>query len=335
MTHHVLLYTIDIRSLSFAEEYQQWLTTWLQAADEEIERGDIASSVCLQAGLCELILHGDLQRDWQGVFDDYLTSDAGTPLAYSEIFGNRVYGFAGQWQQTPIHAIYTRLWFDRLLGQEAAHINAYADLIEGFIQADGWMYNPKVSQTQIRTRMKSELLMSMAMGVEILHTAERLDLYRASCVATLSGLSVTGFLSAEHFRAAALEKLDRTNQIPVNEFQVIEDCQAGKGYSDFAVKNKVDDYMGTAKRSSRDVALHSPLSTIHALHLSEYVSPDERQRVHTQAQVFAHHLTHDPLDIPAFQVRDLPTPFGTDISPIEITCAAWLRQHMLGQTNNA
>jgi len=335
MTRHLLLYTIDVRSLELAEEYQQWLTAWLKAADEEIERGDVASSVCLQAGLCELLLYGDFQRDWQGVFEEYLTADTGAPLAYSETFGNRVYGFAGQWQQTPIHAIYTCLWFDRVLGQESAHISAYADLIESFIQPDGWIYNPKVSETQIRTRMKSELLMSMAMGVDILRAAGRMEKYAASCVATLAGFSVTGFLSAEHFRASALETLKAVNQIPIHLFQVIQDCQAGQGYSDFAVKNKVDDYMGTAKRSSRDVALHSPLSTVHAVHMSDYISAEERQSVYIQAQIFAQHLTHDPLDIPAFQIRDLPIPFGTDISPVEVICAAWLRQHVLGKANNA
>ena len=330
MTLHVLLHTIDVRSLRFAEEYRQWLTTWLQTTDEEIERGDVAASLCLQAALCEIILHGEVQRDWQGVFDEYLTDDTGAPLAYSEAFGNRVYGFAGQWRQTPIHAIYTRLWFDRLLGHEETQIGAYADFIEGFIQSDGWIYNPRVSETQIRTRMKSELLMSMAMGVEILRAAKRLKHHTASCTATLSGLPATGFLGAEHFRAVALELLDATQHIPVTLYQSIEECQAGEGYSDFAVKNKVDDYMGTAKRSSRDVALHSPLSTIHALHLAEYTTPEERNRVHAQARVFAEHLTRDPLDIPAFQIRDLPIPFGTDISPIEIICAAWLRQHMAG-----
>jgi hypothetical protein len=85
--------------------------------------------------------------------------------------------------------------------------------------------------------------------------------------------------------------------------------------------------MGTAKRTSRDFALHSPLAAIHALHLCGFTTAQEQSRIRQQLDIFASHLNTEPLDIPAFQIRDLPIPFGTDISPIEVVCAAWLRQH--------
>lgn len=327
MKTHVLIQDIDIHSLLLPPEYREWLTTWLRTVDEDIERGDIAASLCFQACLCEQLLLGELKHDWRGVFDEYLTGDSGEPLAYTESFGKRLYGFSNQWRQTPVHAVYTRYWFDSILGTINQTIGQYTDLIESLIQPDGWIYNPKVSETQLRTRMRSELFMSLAMGVEILAAAGRLDRHKTSLVATLAATPVTGYLSAEYFRAVALTALGSTSQIPAGLFPVIEDCQAGQGYSDFAVKNKVDDYMGTAKRTSRDVALHSPLASVHALHLSSYTSSLEQAPVRNQVQQFAAHLEKDPLDIPAFHIRDFTFAFGTDISPIEIVCAAWIRQH--------
>lgn len=326
MINHALIANIDIKTLSLPPEYQEWLREWLQIQDEHIENGDTSSSICFSAIISELLLFREIQRDWEGIFLSHLTDVSGKPLAYSEYFGMRLYKFAGQWQQTPIHAIYTRYWLDALLGIISETIDNYADLIEEYIQPNGWIYNPQVSVTQIRTRMKSELYMSMAQGVEILNFAERIENHRESFIATLADAPITGYISAEYFRSLALEMLGAVSQMPVGLVKTIKDCKAGEGYCDFAVKNKVDDYMGTAKRTSRDFALHSPLSSTQVQSLSKYVSDTEQKDIHTVIQQFGQHLTKEPFDIPAFTIRDIPIPFGTDISPIEIVCAAWIRQ---------
>jgi len=201
-----------------------------------------------------------------------------------------------------------------------------AQLIKTLIQPDGWIYNPRVSITQLRTRMRSELFMSMAMGIEVLSDAQMLTQNRDQLLGTLSDAHRTEYLSAEYFRSIALQIIDGLAQVPIGLYCVIQDCKAGQGYSDFAVKNKVDDYMGTTKRTNRDVALHSPISSVHAYHLSQYTTVEERNLIIEQLSLFAAHLKKEPFDIPAFKIRDLAIPFGTDISPLEIICAAWIRQ---------
>ena len=40
--------------------------------------------------------------------------------------------------------------------------------------------------------------------------------------------------------------------------------------------------------------------------------------------IYARSLADNPLDIPAFQMRDVPIPFGADLTPIEAICASRL-----------
>lgn len=328
MTNYVLISNIDLKTLQIPSEYKEWLKVWLKKQDELIENGSVASSMCFQSAVSEYLIYGKMKRDWEGVFSSYLTDTSGEPLAYSENFGKQLYKFAGQWKQTPVHSVYIRYWFDKFFGN-SANIQKYAALIEGFIQPDGWIYNPSVSPTQVRTRMKSELFMSLAMGLEILVSANKINKHRNAFVATLSQAPITGYVSAEFFRVLALETLNATNHLPVGLANMLNDCRAGQGYCDFSVKNKVDDYMGTAKRTSRDVALHSPLATVQALHVSNYLLPVEKELIGIEVQKFARHLHKNPFDIPAFTIRDIQTPFGTDISPVELVCATWLRQNSI------
>ncbi len=37
---------------------------------------------------------------------------------------------------------------------------------------------------------------------------------------------------------------------------------------------------------------------------------------------FGHYLLSDPLNIPAFKIRDLDVPFGSDMTPLEVIAAA-------------
>jgi len=102
-----------------------------------------------------------------------------------------------------------------------------------------------------------------------------------------------------------------------------EDLEVGWG--DFAMKSKVDAYMGTAKRTARDKPIHSPLIACHVAVLSSKVDDDaEKAAVLERLMNYAQNLAQDPLDIPAFQMRDVPIPFGADITPIEATCASRL-----------
>jgi hypothetical protein len=331
MNNHVIIPLKDVTSIHLISEYEDWLKEWLQALDQDINNDEVSSSLCLQAIYAELALYKKLKRDWTGVFQELLTDSNGNPLAYSEKYGKRLYNFEAQWKQTPIHAIYTQWWyynnFDKSLVLE------YALLIEKHIQSSGWIYNSEESPTRINKRMKSELLMSMAMGIEILTAAKSIDQYKERFESAISSLPLTGFLGAEYFRILALEQLKSLNLLPLGLQGMVQSCQAGKGFCDFSINDKIDDYMGTAKRTDRDKAIHSPLFTLYADYISNYLDGDSSKWVKRIAVSFGEHLRKNPFDIPSFTMRDIEVPFGTGITPIELLCAAQLMDRSLTQNN--
>jgi hypothetical protein len=134
-------------------------------------------------------------------------------------------------------------------------------------------------------------------------------------------------MSAEYFRWRVLQMLDATRHFPVGIAEAIEACAVGLnvGYGDFSIADKRDAYMGTAKRVARDKPIHSPLIACHVTALLDAV-PNAEEKVPIEERLGAYkaHLRANPMDIPAFQMRDVPIPFGTDKTPIEVICAAWL-----------
>ena len=168
--------------------------------------------------------------------------------------------------------------------------------------------------------------MSFVMGLEILATADALAAHTPRFTATASNEPPTPYLSAEYFRLRALEQLDKAHLVPNTIPEVLHICEAGKGYCDFAVSSKVDDYMGSAKRIERDEAVHSPLTALHATHLACVCDTATQEAVKARLGCFRQHLQDYPLDIPAFRIRDITFPFGTDISPLEVLAAAAILQ---------
>ncbi|MBN1658176.1 MAG: hypothetical protein JXA93_07225, partial [Anaerolineae bacterium] len=211
----------------------------------------------------------------------------------------------------------------------AAVESRYVQLIEGWIQPSGWIYNRDVSYTRLRTRMKSEYLMSFAMGLQILAAVGALTPREQRFTATISSEPPTPYLSAEYFRLRALEQLGKPHLIPSTISAVIATCQAGAGYCDFAVSGKVDDYMGSAKRTGRDEAIHSPLAALHAGYLARCCDVATQQAVRERIAHFRQRLAQAPLDIPAFRIRDITFPFGADISPLEVIAAAAITQGLV------
>jgi hypothetical protein len=325
MTNHLFLPTASLDGLSIRPEYEEWLLNWLSQTEKDIENGEVASSMCLQGVIVETVLFGETRLDWLAILDDLLTDENGIPLAYSEKYGKRLCEF-NQWRQTPVHAIHTRHWIETALEKQDPDIDFYAQLIASFIQPSGWIYNPKVSETNLRTRMKSEYSMSLAMGLEIMAEAGELNQYQKRFEATLASTPITGFLSAEYFRIKALELMSASHFVPTGIADVLTSCETDIGYCDFAIKNKVDDYMGTAKRTSRDKVTHSPLSALHAQHISRYCDTLAQVRVEVVLKSLKDHMDKNPFDIQAFKIRDLPIPFGIDITPLELIAAAVITQ---------
>lgn len=324
MAPHIFLPQLDISQHSLAPEHSAWLTEWLGSVEAEAERGDIAASTCLQGTIAEIVLHGRPQTDWVGIMEQYLTRE-GMPLAYSEEYGKRLYGFTAFWIQTEVHAVHARWWIEVACAEgklDYGNSLDFRDIVETMRQPSGWIYNPQVSCTGIRTRMKSEYLMSLAMGIEILEAYGGLKEGRGSFEGLLSSESLTSYLGAEYFRLYSLNMLGAPELAPVDLAAVLISCEIGDGYCDFDVKSKVDDYMGTAKRAGRDIAVHSALSSLHALSISHACSDKVQEHVSERISHFGEHLRNNPMDIQPFKMRELDIPFGPGLSPLEVLAAS-------------
>ncbi len=320
MSGHVFLPGVRLEDTELLPEHAEWLGDWLRQVGENVEAGDVSSSMCLQGIMSELVLFGRARTDWLGVLQEYLTDKE--PLAYSQIYGRRLYKFEGQWRQTPVHAIHAHWWIHRTLDAEGPL--DYPSLIEERVQPPGWIYDPRVSPTRVRNRMKSELTMSTAMGVEILKSHGSMNGIEGKIVAALASMSMTGYLGAEYFRLKTLEAFSATEHVPTGLDAMLKECETDVGYCDFYVSSKVDDYMGTAKRFARDLAIRSPVSSLHAGHIGAYCDETVRAEVEERLRAFGEYLRENPMDIPAFRIRDLDAPFGTGLSPLEVIGASWL-----------
>lgn len=323
MTEHILLPHVKLKKMQLVQVHQEWLLTWLSAAESEIEDGNVSASLCLQGLLSELAIYGTPKTDWLGVVSTYLTDANGTPLAYSEQYGKRLYRF-NFWFQSPVHAVHC-LWFIEQVCQPTSfESQRYADYVIEKIQPSGWIYNPEVSITRQRNRMKSEYMMSMAMGCEILASVGRLPEYMERFQATLSSTPLTNFLSAEYFRLKSLTLLESIELAPVGVDSVLSACKTAQGFSEFAVESKVDDYMGTAKRTARDKPVSSPLVGLYANAIVAFCEHAVKTTMRNWLKAYSRHLEKEPFDIQAFKIRDEDISFGTNLSPLEIIAASFL-----------
>jgi len=330
MIQHVFLPEVPLQAGFIHPVHEEYLKGWRERAIQCADNGDVASSMAYQASLIDLVLFGRARHDWLGVMDEFLTQD-GVPQAYSEIFGRRLWKFGGQYQQSTIHAIHTRWWLESLSKHEALDHGRFADLLQAKRQIDGLIYDRDVSETTLRHRMKSELTMSMAMSVEIFLAAGRLtgdaSTELATNIADPKKCPLLGYMSTEYFRLKALELLGHDELFPVGIEEPIHSCTQDLpvGWCDFSMKSKVDAYMGTAKRTARDKPIHSPLIACHVAYLLKKVKDAERRAALAQRLAdYACHLKKNPLDIPGFQMRDVPIPFGADKTPLEVICASFL-----------
>lgn len=329
---HLLLPNVELTAGRLVAEHEAYLHDWLTAARDDAERGDVAASVCLQGAFAELTTVGHLETDWIGVFDEWLTDEAGDSLAYSESYGKRLYKFTDQWKQSTVFAIHTRWWIERISGGDDVGHDRYAQLILKKEKA-GWIFDHDISPTIERHRMKSELAQSMAQGIEILDAAGELAARRADLESTLASFPQTGYVSAEYFRLKALEKLGAVQHMPADTGDAIERCLLDAGVCDFSLVSKTDAYMGTAKRTARDKMLPSPLSTCQAEEIANSLpTTKQAQAIRTSAARYGKALLAKPMNIPAFQMRDIPIAFGADKTPIEAICASALIRRYRGDS---
>lgn len=337
MATHPMLPGIVLESGFSHPAHERYLKDWRELAIQRADAGEAAASVCQQATLIDLLLDGRPRHDWLGVMRELLTDENGRPVAYSAGFGARLHKFGGQWLQSTVHSIHTRWWIETLADPGGVDHERHARTILSKKRTNGLIYDEDVSETTLRHRMKAELCMSAAMGAEILSAAGALtEALRSELATSLCDprkVPPMGYMTSEQFRLAALRLLGREELFPAGIDGHIEACAEGLdfGWGDFAMGSKVDAYMGTAKRTSRDKPIHSPMVSCHVAVLSSKVAdPTKRSAIAERLAGHARHLAASPMDIPAFQMRDVPIPFGADVTPIECACASRLIANLPG-----
>jgi hypothetical protein len=331
MTEHLFVPAVRLKKGFVSPVHERYLKDWRESALRQADVGDTAASVCHQATMIDLVLEGKPSRAWSEIMEALLTDKVGNPLAYSEAYGRRLYKFDNQYLQTTVHAIHSRWWIDGQVRAAELDHEFFAGLILARKQSDGLVYDSTVSETVLRHRMKSELTLSMAMSAEILKAAGKLagnlPLELATNITDAKKCPPLGYMSAEYFRLRALEILGHERLFPVGIAAHIDSCAVGLdyGWCDFSIASKVDAYMGTKKRTQRDKPIHSPVIACHVAALARVI-PDEASRLATEARLadYALHLNDAPWDIPPFQMRDIPIPFGADVTPVEAICASHL-----------
>lgn len=313
-----LLPHLTIEQTAIHPVYFNWIKEWLAENEELIEHRIVSSSRCIAGFISENILYGRPKTDWFGIMKEYLEKD-NKLLAYSEEFGKKLFKF-NQWIQSPIHAIYARWWIEHNLNSCKKD---RAGIISNYIQPTGWIYNPKVSETQIRTRMKTELFMSLLMGCEILKSNNYCSIDQDNLIAAAISIPCTSYISAEYFRYRALDTLCATEQMVSGLDSVFTKCKVNSGFADFSLEDKFDDYMGSRKRTSRDQVIFSPITTLHAFSLGSSTGIDPNL-INKWKDETREHLSNDPLNIPSFKMRDLVPNFGPRETIFEVLAAAKL-----------
>lgn len=326
---HPLLGSIDCRYVSLLDLHRDWLENWQIDQEKSIEHGEISMSGCVNGALCELALTGQLKTDWIGIIDEFLGTED-EPLAYSNAYIQRLHNFSAQGRQSTISAIFSRWWISQLVSTRTDH-DKYSELVLQRLQPDGHFYDYEVSETMIRHRMKLELTLNATYAVQILSEANRINstfaTEIASSITNTKDIPSCSYLSTEYFRFQTLQKIGLENLFPTGFDDFIVSLATGLslGWSDFDLASKMDAYMGTRKRTSRDAVIHTPLVANYVSQMTALIEdPEVLESVQTRLVAYSAYLGSHPLDIPSFQMRDLTIPFGTGISILEAITASHL-----------
>ena len=300
--------------------YAQYLSNQLDFIHSEVSKECLSAAKALQGVLIESLLYGRAKFDWPGAINELLVRN-GKALAYSESFSNNLHGFNNQWEQYSIGAAYSQYWIRNHLSCrqiDFEYLNSKRD-------GTGLYFDIDISPTKIAHRMKTEIAASSAMVLEMDQDLKFLVSHNHGQIMSAMDDSMLfpryKYLSLEYFRKVIMELHgEKKNDADLLEV-FLKKCalEAKYGWSDFMMNEKLDEYMGTAKRTSRDSNIHSPMLTLYVGYLTE---PGKRS-VETKDRLaeFTNHLVTDPWDIPAFKMRDLPYEFGPGLTTLEALAA--------------
>jgi hypothetical protein len=303
--------------------YTQYLNNQLELIHDEISKDCLSAAKALQGVLIESLLYGRAKFDWAGAINELLVRN-GKALAYSESFSNNLHGFSKQWEQYSIGAAYSQYWIRKHLSCTQIDF----DYLNSKRDATGLYFDIDISPTKTSHRMKTEIAASTAMVLEMNQDLKFLESHNPGQIMSAMDNSMLfpryKYLSLEYFRKVIMDlHSEQKNDADLLE-GFLKKCalEAKYGWSDFMMNEKLDDYMGTAKRTSRDSNIHSPMLALYVNYLTELGT--RSVEIKDRLTEFTSHLVTDPWDIPAFKMRDLPYEFGPGITTLEALAAITL-----------
>ncbi len=322
-TEYLLLPCVQIGTLIAAPQPRAYLESWLNGLAGRLQMGEVAASECIQAAIAETVLFGGWHTAWDQVAKSLLTAN-GAPVAYSAAYAKQLHQFDAQSVQVTVNSIHARWWLESSASASTVDHGLFASFLAAKRQSSGLYLDNDVSPTVTRHRMKLEVAQSAAQAAEILNAAGSLDRSTANSMAEAltspGAFPATNYLSAESLRARALAILGRLDLSVASASDVLAVCTEGlsHGWCDFAIREKVDAYMGTAKRVGRDKPVSSPLLACHAEYLARFIAGEAESRAFASRMAdYRAALTNGSVSVDAFRMRDLRFPFGPGMTPLE------------------
>ena len=276
---------------------------------KDFNQGLVSISNCMNAQLC-LSSINESSLWLLDVIRNNLILD-GICTSYSIRYSEQLNKFD---QQSFQNDIYTEYYYWKiLLINDAIDSQSVEQNIVKYQNKSGFFYNSDNSDTLEKYRMKSELYSQLLMAKEIINFSNAKDLL-------LPDISSDGFrtsyISSEYFRERYCSLSNVNANTPQAIIELINQCKVEYGLCDFNAKKKFDDFMGTAKRTSRDKSIFSPLATLHGIYLCDrYNLLSLKNQLINEA-----HQYYDlyRLDLESFQMRDIPIDFGPGDTVVEI-----------------
>lgn len=288
-----------------------YLTQAIDIAFANAENENASASDIFSCALAEYSLKGKISSSWLEIFKSLLIDkESGLPLEYNKKYSEKLWQF-NHWNQTTIHSIYVYWFLLSISDQFKNEVKSAVKMSQQLIQPSGFVYNPAVSETNLRTRMRSELFMGVCQAIEIQSNGTNQDDLKKIYSPALQSINDVKYISAEFFRQKSFQFLKLQNPYFPNYNELLKNCGLDYGFSDYDVNSKVDDYMGTAKRVNRDKSIFSPVITL----MSETLTLEKNKN---PSLISAYkYLSEKPNSLPHFVVRDIEYSFGPSITVIE------------------
>ncbi|MEO2280233.1 hypothetical protein [Pseudoalteromonas pernae] len=306
---HVLLPSLpNASNTAFDAQIEKYLSEEVKKLESAINAGSCSVSMFINLFLARTVLNIDnsaILKDFEKLL---VVNDK--CFAYTKEYTEQLHNFDNQYLQNDIYTEYAHWFLNKCCGEDISELKARN--ISGFIHKNGLTYNNENSDTELKYRMRGEVLLQTLMSAEILGESSK-ELLSDSILS----VPKSPYISAEYFRFKLTKGIQQDEVSSQEEIcALIENCKAIHGLADFNASQKFDDFMGTKKRTERDQTVFSPIATLHGIYLCNAHGLTELSKSLVDDVKLAYE--HYGVMLPNFQMRDIVVPFGPGATVSEV-----------------